>query len=1022
MTWTGHTFVSWEPAVDATVPASNVTYVAQWTTNTYTVTFDANGGAGGWIEDLDYGSAIDAPEVMWTGHAFAGWVPTVDATVPASNVTYVAQWTINQHTVTISLNGGEGESSVTVDYGTKVGDIAEPTRTGYTFAGWFTAAEGGEPVDGETLVTADMELHAQWTPNTYTVTFNANANGVEGEMAILTNTYDLVSCLTSNAFTYAGHSFDGWATNETGNVVYADGEAVSNLTAEANGTVTLYAHWKEDEAPPDDPTTVTTYTVTFNANGGEGEMFDQIFTNGVASCLASNAFTYVDHVFAGWATNGTGEAVFADGAEVSNLTEVEGGVVTLYAVWQDLSPVERTLRVGEYFEKTTLAELGYAVPTDGTPYGVVAKGLPAGLKLKYNAAVKKKVKGKTVVVQKAKTEWWIEGVPTAALDFFTNPPYLVITTNGVAETYALPLEVEAQKVTELEDLALGQSVNERFYLPGVTNGWTVSGLPTGLKYAAKKVTKKSGKKTVTVAEAYAVYGKTTKAGLFTVTAKKKHGAYYETMKYRVLVTPKKVDTARFGEDLTNITTMAYVPLNWNLETGESVPSVPSVPFVPSAVGGKVAKITGLPTGLALKGQVIKGTPTKPGTYVVTFTKNVKSGKTTVAKTAQILWKVVANDAKVELGFNDDGGVIKSGVVGLKYGDLLAFSATEGATVTAIGLPAGIKLAKLDDGSYTFTGFTTKAGTYLVTVKATLKGRSVTQRLLLKVEGLPAWAKGTFNGVVRESGGLATITVSSVGKISGKFYEGGTNWTISAASYTGAEVVAGEATVVQEYDAFMCTNVLAKYAYKEKVKVKGKWKTVTKYVERTFNITVSPVSVVPDVADVPVRGVVRMEEVGGSIETALPDTEIDAWQNMWGRADYKALGKKLFTSKSGKKTLAYTTFLRDVYTNEVGQAYFLKKGDDTTGLTYFATLSLKVTTAGAVTATLSYDTGKTKKTVKVIYKPTCQTVLVPQAVADAESFAGAVPLYFAPSAGNNFKGFAGQVDYPFDGRSVSEQDP
>jgi hypothetical protein len=111
--------------------------------------------------------------------------------------------------------------------------------------------------------------------------------------------------------------------------------------------------------------------------------------------------------------------------------------------------------------------------------------------------------------------------------------------------------------------------------------------------------------------------------------------------------------------------------------------------------------------------------------VVTFTRKVTTGtgkkKKTVAKTAQILWKVVANDVEVNLGFNDAGGVVESGVVGLKYGDLLAFSATEGATVTTIGLPAGIKLAKLDGGGYAFTGFTTKAGTYLVTVKAALKG-------------------------------------------------------------------------------------------------------------------------------------------------------------------------------------------------------------------------------------------------------------------------------------------------------------
>ena len=223
--------------------------------------------------------------------------------------------------------------------------------------------------------------------------------------------------------------------------------------------------------------------------------------------------------------------------------------------WWELCPIEATLVAGEYF-KATLSELGYDVPTDGvTAYSVMAKGLPAGLKLKYNAAVTKKVKkGKTtkkVVVKPAKVEWWIEGVPTAALDYATNPPYLVITANGKTETLPLSLGAEAQEVTPLGDLALGESLNKQFYLPGVTNGWTVSGLPTGLKYTAKLLTtsKKVGKKTVVTTNAlpYSVYGKTTKAGLFTITAKQKVGAFYETMKYRVLVKPAPVDTALFGE-------------------------------------------------------------------------------------------------------------------------------------------------------------------------------------------------------------------------------------------------------------------------------------------------------------------------------------------------------------------------------------------------------------------------------------------------------------------------------------------
>ena len=145
------------------------------------------------------------------------------------------------------------------------------------------------------------------------------------------------------------------------------------------------------------------------------------------------------------------------------------------------------------------------------------------------------------------------------------------------------------------------------------------------------------------------------------------------------------------------------------------------------------------------------------------------------------------------------------------------------------------------------------------------------------------------------------------------------------------------------------------------------------------------------------------------------TEIDAWQNLWG-STYKAVGKRLFYTS--KKT-PYRTFAVDVYTNDVGEVTFIKKSVDNvekTGLTCFATLSLKVTPSGAVTATLSYDTGKTKKdpktkkTVKVIYKPTCATVAIPTAAADADPFTGEAPLYFAPSTSNNFPGFAASVPF------------
>ena len=698
-------------------------------------------------------------------------------------------------------------------------------------------------------------------------------------------------------------------------------------------------------------------------------------------------------------------------------------------VWEILSGEDfvvggRTLWAGEYF-RATLAELGFDVPTDGTEYSVKAFGLPAGLKLMSNAAVKDK-KGNVVV--KAKSEWWIEGVPTAAVDFFTNPPYLVITVNGVATTEALPIEVFEQDVTELDDLALGQEVNEQFYLSGVADGWTVSGLPTGLKYTAKLLTEKlkSGKKTIVVTNAlpYSVYGKTTKAGLFTITAKKKAGSYYETLKFRVLVRPKEVDATVFGEELTNVTTMAYVPVAWYL-TGGGEGGGTGAPAMP--VVSDVAKVAGLPGGVAFAaattyrdkkktqvrqyGQTIVGTPTKPGTYAVTFTKNVKNGKKTVAKTAQILWTVVENDARLELGFNTAGGVVESGSVGLDYRDLMAFCATDGASVTAGGLPAGIKLVRLGDGlgseasaqpaMYGFAGFTTKAGTYLVTVSATLNGKTVTQRVALKVDALPDWAKGTFNGCVRgtangewgalkDVSGLATITVGATGKISGKFYEGGTNWTFSAASFNAArrdEAGAG-------HQEFCCTNVVAKYAYKATEVVKGKKKTVTRYAERELSFAVSPVPLATYAAtagNAPLRGFAKAAEVGGAT--------VEAWQNLWGQAGYKALGNALFSTKSGKKTLAYRTWA----------------GIAADGIGVDDALSAKVTTSGAVTATYRFFKGTFDKKGKPQYAAyTCATTLIALSPADAgaDAFEAAAFVVFPPVPSAGFPGYSAELGYPF----------
>ena len=96
---------------------------------------------------------------------------------PAYNTVAVACWTPNTYTVTFNPNGGTvSPTTATVTYDSTYGSLPTPTRTGYTFQGWFTAASDGTQITSSTKVTitANQTLYAHWTANTYSVTFDPN--------------------------------------------------------------------------------------------------------------------------------------------------------------------------------------------------------------------------------------------------------------------------------------------------------------------------------------------------------------------------------------------------------------------------------------------------------------------------------------------------------------------------------------------------------------------------------------------------------------------------------------------------------------------------------------------------------------------------------------------------------------------------------------------------------------------------------------------------------------------------------
>lgn len=91
-----------------------------------------------------------------------------------------------------------------------------------------------------TTFTSNSTIYAQWTANTYTVSFNSN--GGSGTMSNQSFTYGVAQNLTTCSFTKSGYAFRGWNTSSDGTgTSYNDGQSVSNLTTTNGGTVTLYA-------------------------------------------------------------------------------------------------------------------------------------------------------------------------------------------------------------------------------------------------------------------------------------------------------------------------------------------------------------------------------------------------------------------------------------------------------------------------------------------------------------------------------------------------------------------------------------------------------------------------------------------------------------------------------------------------------------------------------------------------------------------------------------------------------------
>lgn len=259
-----------------TTQADNTTVytIGPKTAATYTVTFDSQDGSTVAPKSVKHGSKVTKPnDPTRTGYTFGGWYKEAACTnqwnftsdTVTSNITLYAKWTANgttpptptKYTVTFDSQGGSTVESQSVEKDGKVTEPDAPTRSGYTFAGWFRNQACTNQWNFATdTVTSNITLYAKWTPvkKNYTITLNANGGTLpEGQSGTLTTNDDgKLTALPADP-TRPDYTFDKWTTSTGVDVTTA-------LVFDSN--TTIYAQWKKADGSADDQI----YTISFDLN------------------------------------------------------------------------------------------------------------------------------------------------------------------------------------------------------------------------------------------------------------------------------------------------------------------------------------------------------------------------------------------------------------------------------------------------------------------------------------------------------------------------------------------------------------------------------------------------------------------------------------------------------------------------------------------------------------------------------------------------------------------------------------
>ena len=333
-------------------PATNVNLYAVWTANTYGIVWDGNSGTtnsigGSTTYTTDSSIAFipttePAKSLDGRGWTFAGWFDSPSGgtrvtdgsytpSSPYGRITIYAHWIEN--TVTWESNGATQSNTSTGATSYVTGSsIYIPTaatlKTGYQFAGWFSAQSGGTQVS-DTFVPPSpdglVNFYAHWTPNSNPIAWHNEGADVRESRGGADNflSGSPIATIPSTAPQKTGYQFAGWFTAQSGGAQVTDG----SYTPTIYDLVEIWAHWTANEDIDQ------SYAIKWNGQGATTASIggSASYSNGSSvTTIPTTAPQKTGYTFAGWFTDSTSGLQLTNG---SYSPPSPYGEVTFYAHW-----------------------------------------------------------------------------------------------------------------------------------------------------------------------------------------------------------------------------------------------------------------------------------------------------------------------------------------------------------------------------------------------------------------------------------------------------------------------------------------------------------------------------------------------------------------------------------------------------------------------------------------------------------------------------------------------------------------